>query len=285
MPVPHSPPWLRFQSPLSEPSRRIYRTRLSSGIMRLAHGTPWQPRTAGDLAKVAQLPPCGARRVRWAAEPVDASTTPRLSSAVPSLGHVMLPGSPVFFRGNRHSHSRDPSPFGHRSSPEAPSLRRRYPASQVIWASPPPCRPDLTLAGCRLARATPPDRASRVASIPLFHACCRHYPGGTCRCVCRSLSDKYQPSPFPWRVGFRITRFEACSAFTRVAARMVAEPPLAARCIGVLQTTSLPPSSAPTATGWSDSCRAGFAPAEEWRLPRRTQKTVLSLAELPPSRP
>ena len=29
---------------------------------------------------------------------------------------------------------------------------------------------------------------------------------------------------------------------------------------------SLPPSSAPTATGWNDSCRAGFAPAEEWRL-------------------
>ena len=24
--------------------------------------------------------------------------------------------------------------------------------------------------------------------------------------------------------------------------------------------------SAPTATGWNDSCRAGFAPAEEWRL-------------------
>ena len=60
--------------------------------------------------------------------------------------------------------------------------------------------------------------------------------------------------------------FEACSAFTRVAARMVAKPPLAARCVGVLQTMSLPPSSAPTATGWSDSCRAGFAPAEEWRL-------------------
>ena len=33
---------------------------------------------------------------------------------------------------------------------------------------------------------------------------------------------------------------------------------------------SLPPPSAPTATGWSDSCRAGFAPAEEWRLSRRT---------------
>ena len=57
----------------------------------------------------------------------------------------------------------------------------------------------------------------------------------------------------------------------RAAARMVAEPPKAARYIGVLQTIALPPSSAPTATGWSDSCRAGFAPAEEWRLPRRTR--------------
>jgi len=28
----------------------------------------------------------------------------------------------------------------------------------------------------------------------------------------------------------------------------------------------LPPPSAPIATGWSDSCRAGFAPAEDWRL-------------------
>ena len=45
-----------------------------------------------------------------------------------------------------------------------------------------------------------------------------------------------------------------------------AKPPKAARFFGVLQTMSLAPSSVPTATGWSDSCRAGFAPAEEWRL-------------------
>ena len=148
--------------------------------MRLAHGTPEQPQEAVEqLAKAARLPPCSTRRARWAAEPVHASTTPRLSSAVPSLGHVMLPGSPVIIRGNRQSHSRDPSAFRHRSSPEAPSLRRHYPASQVLRASPPPYRPDTgsspvqapALAGCRLARATPPDRASRVASIPLFHAC------------------------------------------------------------------------------------------------------------------
>ena len=162
------------------------------------------------------------------------------------------------------------------SRTRAPSLHRHYPASAVLQAPPPPCRPDLTLAGCRLARATPPDRASRVASIPLFHACCRHYPGGAYRCTRRSLPDRWQPSPFPWRVGFRITRFEACSAFTRVAARMVAEPPLATHCTGVLQTMLLPPPSAPTATGWSDSCRAGFAPAEEWRLSRRTRKVALN---------
>ena len=253
-------------------------------------------RTRNTLTTTGHRLPCesgttsalrGARRGRWAIEPVDASTTPRLSSAVPSLEHVMLPGFPVIVRGNRQSHSRDPSPFRHRSSPEAPFLHRHYPVSSVLRASPPPCRPDtgsspvqaLTLAGCRLARATPPDRASRVASIPLFHACCRHYPGGTGRCMRRSLPDQCQPSPFPWRVGFRIARFGACSAFTHVAARMVAKPPVAARYIEVLQTMSLPPSSAPTATGWSDSCRAGFAPAEKWRLSRRTRKVALRVVE------
>ena len=63
------------------------------------------------------------------------------------------------------------------------------------------------------------------------------------------------------RVGPRVARFEACSTFTRVAAHMVAKPPRAARCTGVLQSKSLPPSTAPIATGWSDCCRAGFAPA------------------------
>ena len=163
------------------------------------------------------------------------------------------------------------------SRTEAPSLCRHYPASSVLQASPPPCWPDLTLAGCRLARATPPDRASRVASIPLFHACCRQYPGGTRRCTRRSLPDGWQPSPKSRRVGFRKARFGACSAFAGTAARMVAKPPVAARYVEVLQTISLPLSSAPTATGWSDICRAGFAPAEEWRLSRRTWKCTLRI--------
>ena len=73
-------------------------------------------------------------------------------------------------------------------------------------------------------------RASRVASIPLFHACRRHYPGGIGRCLRRSLPDPCQPSSSIGRVGFRINRFEACSAFARATARMVAGPPKAALC-------------------------------------------------------
>ena len=70
-----------------------------------------------------------------------------------------------------------------------------------------------------------------------------------------------------------------------VAARVVAEPPRAALVVGVLQPMSLPPSSAPTATGWSDSCRAGFAPAEEWRLSRRTRNPRLLDPGPPPLPP
>ena len=72
------------------------------------------------------------------------------------------------------------------------------------------------------------DRASRVATLSIFHACHSQCPGETDRCSRRSPPDRCQPSPFYRRVGFRITRFEACSAFTHVAARMLAEPPKAA---------------------------------------------------------
>ena len=39
------------------------------------------------------------------------------------------------------------------------------------------------------------DRASRVATLPIFHACRRHDPGGTVRCSLRSLPGRWQPSP------------------------------------------------------------------------------------------
>jgi hypothetical protein len=36
-----------------------------------------------------------------------------------------------------------------------------------------------------------------------------------------------RPSPSPWRVGIRVLPFEACSGFTHVTARWIAQPPKA----------------------------------------------------------
>jgi hypothetical protein len=65
----------------------------------------------------------------------------------------------------------------------------------------------------------------------------------------------------PGRVGFRITLFEACSAFTHVTACILAKSPnvtLYTKGFSRFVTST----TAPIATGWSESCRAGFAPAE-----------------------
>ena len=115
--------------------------------------------------------------------------------------------------------------FPHPSSPEAPSLHRNYPASLVLRASPPPRRPRLTLTGSRLTRATPPAGLPVLLPVSLLSTCHRQYPGGTDRCFRRSLPGRWQPSPFLRRVGFRITRFEACSAFAHAGACGLAESP------------------------------------------------------------
>ena len=78
----------------------------------------------------------------------------------------------------RQSHSRGPSPLRHPSTPEAPFLDGHYPGSSVLLASPPPCRGPACPSrgpGCRVHDT---DSASRVATLSIFHACRRHYPGG-----------------------------------------------------------------------------------------------------------
>src|SRR3954471_19043981 len=80
------------------------------------------------------------------------------------------------------------------------------------------------------SHAPPPPGVSRVASDPL----CRHAvaitPVGPLGRIAREadlspplLPQRLRPSPFLWRVGSHIIRFEACSAFTRVTACQLAE--------------------------------------------------------------
>ena len=118
-------------------------------------------------------------RSRVAARPVDAPTTPSSSDDPFALACDASGVSGPFAGVSGFRHSRDPSPFGHRSSPEAPSLHRHYPASPVLRAPPPSCRPRLPLAGSRFGACLTTHRTSRVATFFPFHACQRHYPGGS----------------------------------------------------------------------------------------------------------
>ena len=139
----------------------------------------------------------------------------------------------------------------------------------------PPLRPGLPLTGFRLP-ATPRHRAEFL--------CLRWFPGGhavattpaeTNGLIARSSPDKvrrhtpvrWQPSLSCMQVGFRINRFEACSAFTHVTACPLAEPP------------SGPLTSEASAHRRSDcfrlerpSCRAGLAPAENQHQSQRTAR-------------
>jgi len=60
-------------------------------------------------------------------------------------------------------------------------------------------------------------------------------------------------------------RFEACSAFTRVTACLLAESPKATLSIGGFGSI-VTSTAAPIATGWSESYRVGIAPTEDRHL-------------------
>ena len=68
-----------------------------------------------------------------------------------------------------------------------------------------------------------PDYPDHLSSVP-----CPHTPADRNRCACRLLPCPVRPSPNLRRVGVRIFTFEACSGFTHVTARWIAQPPKAA---------------------------------------------------------
>ena len=114
--------------------------------------------------------------------PVPPPPAPRGRPRLPSLAHATPAGisEPLpELVGSRQSPG-SLSPFRRSSRPEAPSLRRHYPASPVLRASPPPCRPKLALAGSRWTRAR------HRQGFP----CCIRSPSRTCRRHCPGGGDR-----------------------------------------------------------------------------------------------
>ena len=179
---------------------------------------------------------------------------------------------------HRQCHSRGLSLLRHPSTPEAPFLDGHYPASSVLRASPPPCRPSLPLPGFRLPRA---QHRQGFPCCHTFHLPCMPTPLPRRKRAGASVAlfpASQRPSPFLRRVGFRDTLFEACSAFTRVPARMVAEPPEAAllpECFSPCRYLHEPPWPLPagaTVAGWDSH------PPGKRAFPRRTEKSGVSPA-------
>ena len=127
-----------------------------------------------------------------------------------------------------------------------------------------PKAPSLSLTGLRLVVA------DRALGLPVFRAlslctCCRHYPGAASGRITSLISSRRSSLPRKGcRVGLRIVLFEACSAFTRVAACTLALPPIRDTLIEGF-SHFVASMTAPIASGWS-GCRVGLAPTGKRRL-------------------
>src|ERR1700730_14322068 len=115
-----------------------------------------------------------------------------------------------------------------------------------------PSAPGLSLTGVRLII---PDHALGLPVLRSLSLCtfCRHYPGAAAGRIPRSSHPAV--SAFPGRgrrVGLHIDLFEACSAFTRVAACTLPRLPLPDPLSEGFRhfVASMP---APVASGWSES--------------------------------
>ena len=136
-----------------------------------------------------------------------------------------LKGPDLFRSFKAHHQSPCPHHLRKRTRSQGPSLRRYYPASTV----------HLTLSDSRRSRRlsrrrgryprprrVSPDYPHHLSGVPC------PLPQRTERVLLSIASPFARPSPNLRRVGVRTFTFEACSGFTRVTARQIAQPPKAA---------------------------------------------------------
>jgi len=111
---------------------------------------------------------------------------------------------------------------------------------------PPPALPGfigttgLSVTGVRLVV---PDHTK---GFPVLRAlslctCCHHYPGVAAVFILAQSHSRISLPRYSIRIDLRIVLFEACSAFTRVAACTLALPPIRGTLYPKASTISLPP--------------------------------------------
>jgi hypothetical protein len=118
-----------------------------------------------------------------------------------------------------HRQSPRPPHLRKHAKSQGPLLRRHYPTLL------PPCPTPAMTVACRDVEAATlaPDGPPPITRTT-FPTCRAHYPGGSNGCSCRLL-PRSRGLPNGRRVGIRIVTFEACSGFTRITARRIAQPP------------------------------------------------------------
>ena len=103
-------------------------------------------------------------------------------------------------------------------------LRWRYPASTLLRPCPTPAMAAAhrdVEAATLASRRVSPDYPNHLSDVPC------PLPRRIERVRVSITSPLMQPSPNGRRVGIRIVTIEACSGFTRVTARRIAQPPKA----------------------------------------------------------
>ncbi len=119
----------------------------------------------------------------------------------------------------------DPRLLRKRARSQGPFLRRHYPASTVLWPCPTPARPAVLTTALEVR----PPTGTGLPRLPgpPFQRAVPITPVDRNGCICRLLPHPTRPSPTDRRVGIHDFTFEACSGFTRVTARWIAQPPKA----------------------------------------------------------
>src|SRR6516165_8998777 len=162
------------------------------------------------------------------------------------------------------AHRQSPSPHHLRkhTRSQGPLLNWHCPASTLVRPCPTPAR----TAACRdVEVATLAHDGSPSITRTTFPTCRAHYPGGSSRCMRRFTSPLTRPSPNGRRVGIRIVTFEACSGFTRVTARRIAQPPKAT-FVTRLQPSQLPGQAARQLPDQSTTLRVESSSTDDSRL-------------------